>query len=144
MCIRDRTYTAQELSKMKRNGFVDTENDQSATHRPPRPTARELPGEVEEEPENNQCIGNKKSDHSVLYKSTSRAVGDKARAKSRGSSCSRSPGLINGTNRKKVLTENDLLNAKVLKTTVGKTEATVLTKKYVPGDVKVEEEVASN
>ena len=107
------TYTAQELSKMKR-----TEADAEKSM---RTNGKEVVFESELESDPNQSTtlpGKKRVDHMVFNKSTSKAIGDKARVPAGTGIRSRSPGTVNmnGTNRTRVLTEQDLANSKMIKT----------------------------
>jgi len=142
------TYTAQELSKMKRNernAANEAELDLSSNGSyKALNTYSKLPGKeeiIEEDTEYDQVpvsAPRSKNDHVVFTRSTSKAMGDKARVPSGITNRSKSPsiGLINGSNRARVLTEQDLSNAKITKMTVDKVEAKVTTKKFVPGELK--------
>lgn len=102
------TYTATELSKMNR--IANNEPEPEPAAKAPRTKVKE--SEVEPEVETAQSVvitDRKKGDHAVFTKSTSKAIGDKARNRAR------SPGLINGTNRTRVLTEQDLANSKLVR-----------------------------
>jgi len=104
------TYTAQELSKMNRT--VNNESEPEPGTKLPRGRVKESGLEAESEIDTTQSVvisDRKKGDHGVFMKSTSKAIGDKARTRAR------SPGLINGTNRTRVLTEQDLANSKLVR-----------------------------
>jgi len=92
-------YTEQELMKEERD--YDSSNEERKT---------------ETQFVNERLSSSQKriEGHSILSGSTSKGMGDRARAssKERKDSCSHSLGLINGTNRTRVLTEQDVLKAK--------------------------------
>lgn len=102
------TYTAQELSKMNRTANNDLEPEPAG--KPPRAKATAFEAEPEVDTAQSVIISDrKKGEHAVFTKSTSKAIGDKARNRAR------SPGLMNGTNRTRVLTEHDLANSKMVR-----------------------------
>ncbi len=135
-------YTAQELSKLQR-AAVASENeseDSASVHKGPgsfvKPAGKEvvIEGDVESESDPHAAMGTsrKKSDsHMVFLKSTNKDVAEKGRMPGGVTMRSKSPtaGLINGTNRTRVLTEQDVANIKTVKGGTGKVEVKILVKK---------------
>ena len=144
------TYTAQELNKMKRNEANEAEAELNSTmsHKTMTNYGKGFGKEgipeanIDHNTERLPTTGSrKKSEHIVFTKSTSKVMGDKAKNAPNIANRSKSPaiGLINGTNRTRILTEQDLSNAKTTKLTVDKMEGKVMTKKFVPGETNWEE-----
>eukprot|EP01022_Parablepharisma_sp_SALTPOND_P012477 TRINITY_DN1604_c0_g1_i1.p1 TRINITY_DN1604_c0_g1~~TRINITY_DN1604_c0_g1_i1.p1 ORF type:complete len:1238 (-),score=212.89 TRINITY_DN1604_c0_g1_i1:6350-10063(-) len=141
-------YTAQELAKIQRAAANEAETDSSNSSAQKCPgsfvkaSGKEvvIEGEAEYEVEQPTTSRKKSDSHMVFLKSTNKNLSDKTRVPGGVSVRSKSPssGLINGTHRTRVLTEQDLANVKMVKGGGDKVEVKVLGKKNMHSEKKGE------
>ena len=112
------TYTAQELSKMKRAITNENEVDKSM-----RSNSTEVTFEEEPESDTSQSsiiTTRTRPDHLIFTKSSAKPTGEKCKVPFPMGVRSRSPGIINSANRGKVLTEQNSFMSKTVKASAKK------------------------